>query len=43
MPLEAFLNLGWEAFLHPDDFENTGKAFFQSIQTGESFSPPENA
>ena len=22
MPLEAFLNLGWEAFLHPDDFEN---------------------
>jgi hypothetical protein len=43
MPLEAFLNLGWEAFLHPDDFENTAKAFFQSIQTGESFSPSENA
>lgn len=38
MPLEAFLNLGWEAFLHPEDFENTAKAFFKSIQTGESYS-----
>ena len=38
MSLEAFLNFGWEAFLHPDDFENTAKAFFKSIQTGESFS-----
>jgi anti-sigma B factor antagonist len=28
MPLD-----GWEAFLRPDDFENTAKAFFQSIQT----------
>jgi hypothetical protein len=43
MPLEEFLNLGWEVFLHPDDFENTAKAFFQSIQTWESFNPPENA
>jgi len=38
MPLEAFLDIGWEAFLHPDDFENTAKAFFKSIQTGESYS-----
>lgn len=38
MSLETFLNLGWEAFLHPNDFENTAKIFFKSIQTGESFS-----
>jgi PAS domain-containing protein len=38
MPLEAFLNLGWEGFFTPDDFENTAKAFFKSIQARESFS-----
>ena len=38
MSLESFLSLGWKAFLHLDDFENTAKAFFKSIQTGESFS-----
>jgi len=37
-PLEGFLNLGWEKFVHPDDFEDTAKAFFRSMQTGESFS-----
>ena len=37
-PLESFFNLGWEKFLHPDDFEETAKAFFRSMQTGESFS-----
>jgi PAS domain S-box-containing protein len=37
-PLENFFNLGWEKFLHPDDFEDTAKAFFRSVQTGESFS-----
>ena len=35
--LDKFLNLGWEKFLHPDDFEEAAKAFFRSIQTGESF------
>ena len=33
--LEEFLNLGWEKFIHPDDFEETAKAFFKSMQTGE--------
>lgn len=36
--LEEFLNLGWEKFIHPDDFEDTAKAFFRSMQTGESYS-----
>jgi len=36
--LEEFLNLGWEKFVHPDDFEDTAKAFFRSMQTGESYS-----
>ncbi|HEX4227254.1 MAG TPA: PAS domain-containing protein [Bryobacteraceae bacterium] len=31
------MNLGWEKFHHPDDFETTAKDFFRSIQTGESF------
>jgi PAS domain S-box-containing protein len=34
---EEFLNLGWEKFIHPDDFEDTAKAFFRSMQTGESY------
>lgn len=36
--LENFSNLGWENFVHPDDLEETAKAFFRSMQTGESFS-----
>jgi PAS domain S-box-containing protein len=36
-PLEKFLNLGWEKFHHPDEFETTARDFFRSIQTGESF------
>jgi PAS domain S-box-containing protein len=36
--LEEFINLGWEKFVHPDDFEDTAKAFFRSMQTGESYS-----
>jgi PAS domain S-box-containing protein len=36
-PLENFLNLGWEKFHHPDEFESTARDFFRSIQTGESF------
>jgi PAS domain S-box-containing protein len=35
--LEKFLNLGWEKFHHPDEFETTARDFFRSIQTGESF------
>jgi PAS domain S-box-containing protein len=36
--LEEFLNLGWEKFVHPDDFEDTARAFFKSMQTGEPYS-----
>src|SRR3984957_19594085 len=35
--LEEFLNLGWEKFIHPDDFEDTARAFFKSMQTGEPY------
>jgi len=38
LSLEDFRNLGWEKYLHPADFEETAKAFFRSIQTGESLS-----
>jgi PAS domain S-box-containing protein len=38
LSLGDFLNLGWEKFLHPADFEETAKAFYRSIQTGESYS-----
>jgi len=34
---EDFLGLGWTQFMHPDDREDTAKAFFQAIQTGESY------
>lgn len=34
---DDFLNLGWKRFIHPDDYEETAKAFFQAIQTGESY------
>jgi PAS domain S-box-containing protein len=37
LSLDDFRNLGWERFLHPADFEETAKAFFRSVQTGESF------
>ena len=36
--LEDFLNLGWRKMIHPDDFEDTEKAFSRAIQTGESYS-----
>ena len=38
LSLEDFRNLGWEKYLHPDDFEETTKTYFRSIQTGESIS-----
>ena len=35
--LENFLNLGWKEFVHPDDFPETAKAFFHSMETGEPY------
>jgi PAS domain S-box-containing protein len=35
---EEFVNRGWESFIHPDDREEAAKAFFQAIETGESYS-----
>jgi PAS domain S-box-containing protein len=37
MRLEDFQNLGWKEFLHPEDFPETARAFFQAIQTGEPY------
>ena len=37
MRLENFLNLGWKEFVHPEDFPETAKAFYHSIQTGEPY------
>jgi PAS domain S-box-containing protein len=37
LQLENFLDLGWKAFIHPEDFAETAKAFFHAIQTGESY------
>ena len=34
---EDFLDLGWQRLMHPDDRADTAKAFFQAIQTGESY------
>ena len=34
---EDFLNLGWEKFLHPEDFPETARAFYRAIQTGEPY------
>ena len=38
LSVQEFLRLGWENFIHQSDFEETAKAFFRSVQTGESFS-----
>jgi len=35
--LENFLDLGWKAFIHPEDFPATVQAFYHSIQTGETY------
>jgi hypothetical protein len=37
MRLEDFKHDGWEAFLHPDDFPETARAFHHAIQTGTSY------
>jgi PAS domain S-box-containing protein len=37
MRFEAFKHLGWEAFVHPDDFPETARAFDRAIQNGTSY------
>ena len=37
-PLEELMNRGWERFIHPDDLEETTKAFDRAISSGESYS-----
>jgi PAS domain S-box-containing protein len=34
---EEFVNRGWETFIHPDDREETAKAFFRALETGKSY------
>ncbi|MER9296773.1 PAS domain-containing protein [Mesorhizobium sp. M0621] len=37
MRFEEFKQRGWEAFVHPDDYPETAKAFYHAIQTGMSY------
>ena len=37
MRFEDFKHGGWEAFIHPDDFPETMRAFRRAIQTGTSY------
>jgi PAS domain S-box-containing protein len=37
MQFEDFSHGGWEAFIHPDDFPETARAFNHAIQTGTSY------
>ena len=37
-PFEETVNRGWESFIHPDDLEETAKAFARAINSGESYS-----
>src|SRR5216683_7558010 len=37
MRFEDFSNLGWQEFLHPEDFPETARAFYEAIQTGEPY------
>ena len=36
-PLNELVNRGWERFIHPDDREETAKAFNRAISSGESY------
>jgi PAS domain S-box-containing protein len=36
-PFEEFLNSGWVRIIHPNDREETGKAFARALETGELF------
>ena len=35
---DEFIHRGWERFIHPEDREETAKAFASAINTGESYS-----
>ncbi len=37
-PLKEFVSRGWVSFIHPDDREETTKAFYRAMDTGESYS-----
>jgi PAS domain S-box-containing protein len=37
VPFEEFLNWGWVRIIHPDDQEETGKAFARALETGGLF------
>jgi len=37
MRFEDFKQIGWKAFVHPDDFPQTAKAYDHAIQTGTSY------
>jgi PAS domain S-box-containing protein len=37
MRYEDFINLGWKEFLHPEDFPETARAFYEALQTGEPY------
>jgi PAS domain S-box-containing protein len=34
---EEFVNRGWVSFIHPDDGEESAKAFFRALENGESY------
>jgi len=37
MRFEDFKHVGWKAFVHPDDFPETTKAYYHAIQSGTSY------
>jgi PAS domain S-box-containing protein len=37
MRFEDFKHVGWKAFVHPDDFPETAKAYHHAIQSGTSY------
>src|SRR5208282_4339139 len=37
MRFEDFKQVGWKAFVHPDGFPQTAKAYYQAIQTGTAY------
>jgi hypothetical protein len=37
MRFEDFKHVGWKAFVHPDDFPETAKAYYHAIQSGTSY------
>jgi PAS domain S-box-containing protein len=37
MRFEDFKHVGWKAFVHPDDFPETARAYYHAIQSGTSY------